>query len=123
MKLKLDESLTHRLQEPLRELGHDASTAAEEKLLGKPDPEFARAARREERMLFALDFHFADIRTYPPGQHPGIVVFRPASPGLQAIIHFVMDFVRRSDLRALAGCVVVVEPGRTRVRWPDPASG
>ncbi len=120
MKLKLDESLTRRLREPLQKLGHDVSTAADEKLLGKPDPELAQAANREQRMLFALDFHFADIRNYPPGQHPGIVVFRPPSPDLSAIINFISDFAARSDLGALAGCVVVVEPGRTRVRWPGP---
>lgn len=119
MKLKLDESLTHRLQAPLRELGHDASTAAEEELLGKSDAEIAAAATREQRMLFALDLGFADIRAYPPATHPGIVVFRPPNPDLAGIIRFVIDFASHSNLNSLAGCVVVVEPGRTRVRWPE----
>jgi hypothetical protein len=119
MKLKLDESLSHRLQAALGELGHDVSTASEEGLIGKPDSEVASAAAREHRMLFALDLGFADIRTYPPSSHPGIVVFRPPSPSLAAIIRFVTDLASRSDLSSLTGCVVVAEPGRTRVRWPD----
>lgn len=118
MKLKLDESLTHRLQQPLRELGHDVSTAADEKLLGKTDSEIAEAARRESRMLLALDLGFADVRAYPPGSHPGIVVFRPPSPSLRSIIRLVKDFVSQGSLAALEGCVVVAEPQRTRVRWP-----
>ena len=119
MKLKLDESLTYRLQQPLQELGHDVSTAAEEELLGKPDAEVASAAAREQRMLLSLDLGFADIRDYPPGSHPGIVVFRPESRGFHTVMRFVTDFVRRSDLDALERCVVVVDPGRMRVRWPE----
>jgi hypothetical protein len=123
MKLKLDESLTHRLQQPLRELGHDVSTAAEVKLLGKADSKIAEAARREVRMLFALDLGFADLRAYPPGSHPGILVFRPPSPGLPSLIRFVKDFVSKANLAALAGCVVVIEPRRTRVRCPKSGQG
>ena len=119
MKLKLDESLSHRLQAALSELGHDVSTASGEGLIGKSDAEVASAAAREQRMLFALDLGFADIRTYPPSTHPGIVVFRLSNPSLAAIIRFVTDFAGRSDLGSLGGCVVVAEPGRTRVRWPE----
>ena len=76
------------------------------------------AAARELRMLLSLDLGFADIRMYPPGSHPGIIVFRPASLGFRTIIQFATEVVSQSDLNALAGCVVVAEPGRTRVRWP-----
>jgi len=119
MKLKLDESLSHRLQAALIDLGHDVSTASEEGLIGKSDSQVASAAAREQRMLFALDLGFADIRAYPPSTHPGIVVFRPPRPSLPAIIRLVTDFASQSDLSSLAGCVVVAEPGRTRVRWPE----
>ncbi|MGH9817052.1 MAG: DUF5615 family PIN-like protein [Candidatus Acidiferrales bacterium] len=119
MKLKLDESLTHRLQNPLHELGHDVSTAADENLLGKPDSEVAAAAIREQRVLLSLDLGFADIRDYPPGSHPGIVVFRPVSRDRHTVGRLVKEFASRGDLEALRGCIVVVDPGRTRVRWPD----
>lgn len=120
MKLKLDESLPRRLTEPLRSLGHDVSTATDENLLGEPDEVIAAAALHEQRILLSFDLGFADIRTYPPGAHPGIVVFRLAIPSFQIIEKLVTDFVRRSDLEALKGCTVMVEPGRVRVRWPEP---
>lgn len=120
MKLKLDESLPHRLTEPLRSLGHDVSAARDENLLGEPDEVIAAAALQEQRLLLSLDLGFADIRTYPPGAHPGIVVFRLAIPSFRTIEKLVTDFVRRSDLAALRGCTVMVEPGRIRVRWPEP---
>ena len=119
MKIKLDESLTRRLQSPLRELGHDVCTVADEGLLGSPDREVARSAAREERMIFALDIGFADIRDFPPGSHPGIVVFRISDPDLATLLRVIVEFARRSDLNALAGCVVMVGPGGTRIRWPE----
>jgi predicted nuclease of predicted toxin-antitoxin system len=79
MKLKLDENLSRHLKPELIELGHDVLTAANEHLLSRPDTEIARAARHESRMLLTLDIEFADLRKYPPGSHPGVILFRPLS--------------------------------------------
>jgi predicted nuclease of predicted toxin-antitoxin system len=76
MKLKLDENLSRHLKPALTALGHDILTAADENLLSRPDTEIARAALGENRMLLTLDVEFADLRKYPPGSHPGIILFR-----------------------------------------------
>lgn len=55
---------------------------------------------------------------YPPGSHPGIILFRPRSFGPLAVNRFVEEFVRDTKLQLLARCVVVVEPSRVRVRRP-----
>jgi predicted nuclease of predicted toxin-antitoxin system len=116
MKLKLDENLSRHLAEPLTTFGHDVATAAAEGLLSLPDTEVAAAAKRENRMLLTLDLEFGDLRKYPPGSHPGVVLFRPRSFGPLAVNRFVEGFVRTTDLGTLTGCVVVVEPSRVRVR-------
>ena len=67
-------------------------------------------------MLFTLDIEFADMRKHPPGNHAGIVLFRPRSMGPLAVNRFVLEFVRNTDLGELSGCVAVVEPTRVRVR-------
>jgi predicted nuclease of predicted toxin-antitoxin system len=118
MKLKLDENLSRHLKTVLTALGHEVLTAADENLLSRPDTEIARAAV-EERMVLTLDVAFADLRKYPPGSHPGIILFRPLSLGPLSVNRFVADFVGSADLRRLAGCVAVVEPGRVRVRCPE----
>jgi predicted nuclease of predicted toxin-antitoxin system len=118
MKLKLDENLSRHLKATLAALGHDVQTAADEGLLGQPDSRIGAAARREERVLLTLDVGFADLRKYPPGSHPGIILFRPRSWGPLAVNQYVEQFVRATDLERLAGCVAVVEPGRVRVRSP-----
>jgi len=81
MKLKLDENLSRHLKPVLTDRGHDVLTAADENLLSRPDTEIAKAAKKESRMILMLDVEFADLRKYPPGSHPGIIVFRPPSFG------------------------------------------
>ncbi len=122
MKLKLDENLSRHLKPALTALGHDTLTAADEKLLSRPDTEIARAAGREERMLLTLDVEFADLRKYPPGSHPGIILFRPFSLSPLSVNRFVADFIRRTDLGKLAACVAVVDPAHVRVRHPRKAA-
>jgi len=120
VKLKLDENLSRFLKDSLGALQHDVTTTADEGLLSQPDTVVAAAANDEGRMLLTLDLDFADLRQYPPGTHPGIILFRPPSLGPLAVNRFVERFVRESDLAALAGCLVVVDPRRTRVRRPPP---
>jgi predicted nuclease of predicted toxin-antitoxin system len=118
MKLKLDENLSRHLKPILGSLGHDVTTAAEQGLLSQPDAAVATAARSQGRLLLTLDVEFADLRKYPPGSHPGVILFRPGTVGLRAVNHYVETFVRQTDLMLLARCVAVVGPDRVRVRRP-----
>ena len=118
MKLKLDENLSCHLKQSLSALQHDVMTAAEEGLLSQPDTAIAAAAKLEGRMLLSLHIEFGDLRKYPPGSYPGIILFRPRNFGPLAVNKFVEEFVRGADLNLLVGCVAVVEPLRVRVRRP-----
>ena len=118
MKLKLDENISRHLKGNLLALHHDVATAAEEGLLGRPDTEIAKAAKAEQRILLTLDLEFADLRKYPPGTHPGIILFRPKSFGPVAVNRFIEEFIRSSDLQQLKDCVVVVETSQARIRRP-----
>jgi predicted nuclease of predicted toxin-antitoxin system len=48
-------------------------------VVGKVDIEVGVAAKSEDRMIFTLDLDFADLRKFPPGAHPGVMLFRPCS--------------------------------------------
>jgi predicted nuclease of predicted toxin-antitoxin system len=119
MNLKLDENLSRHLKKELSTAGHDVLTAADEKLLSQPDEVIAAAAKQEGRILFTLDLDLADITQYPPGTHPGIVLFRPASLGPLEVNRRVVELAAARDLNDLVGCLVVVEPTRVRVRRPE----
>ena len=122
MDIKLDENLSRHLKKSLSQYGHDVVTAYDERLLGKSDIEIGNAAKTEGRMLFTLDVEFADLRKYPAGNHPGVILFRPESLGPTSVNRHILDFVNTTDLSGFKGCVVIVEPMRVRVRGPS-ASG
>ena len=118
-RLKLDENLSRHLKPRLSAIGHDTTTTAEENLLSKPDSKVARAAFSEGRMLLTLDVGFGDLGKYPPGSHPGILLFRPQSLGPLEVNEYVASRMRNLDLDSLTGCTVIVEPARLRIRRPE----
>ncbi|HVW32187.1 MAG TPA: DUF5615 family PIN-like protein [Acidimicrobiia bacterium] len=117
MRLKLDENLPVSLVALLAERGHEADTVFSEGLLGEDDPVVASAAKAAERMLVTLDKGFGDIRAYPPGTHPGIIVFRLTDESIDAVRRAVTKLLDDHPLEAFVGAVVVVQRGRVRVRW------
>ena len=119
MKIKLDENLSQYLKQSIQQEGIDVETTLDEGLQGRPDLEVGAAARNEGRMLFTLDVEFADLRKYPPGSHPGVILLRPRTMGFLSVNRFVLEFIQSTDLRKLAGCVVIVEPGQVGVRRPQ----
>jgi predicted nuclease of predicted toxin-antitoxin system len=118
MKIKLDENISRHLKPILILGGYEVLTVDDEGLRGKTDVEVGAAAKAEEMMLFTLDLEFADLRKYPPGSHPGMVLFRPTSMGPLAVNSFITEFVSQTNLALLSRCVVVVDPTRLRVRRP-----
>lgn len=118
MKLKLDKNLSRHLKPTLAGLHHDVMTVADQGLLSRSDTLIAEVVKNEEMMLLTMDLEFGDIRKYPPGHHPGIILFRPKNFGPLAVNRFVEEFVRDTDLEQLARCVVVVDPSRVRIRRP-----
>ena len=116
MRIKLDENLSRHLKPSLIDAGHEASTAADEYLLGRSDIELAATAKAENMIVFTLDVAFADLRKSPPGTHPGIVLFRPGGLGPVTVNRFVLDFVRDQNLESRVGSIVIAEPDRIRIR-------
>ena len=55
MRIKIDENISRHLKALLIQEGHEATTAAEEGLLGKADIEVGAVAKAEGMFLFALE--------------------------------------------------------------------
>lgn len=119
MKIKLDENLSGGMLYELPALGHDVESAQTEGIVGVDDVRVANIAREEGRILLTMDVEFGDLRKHPPGQHPGITLFRPYSRGPGAMSRFVLRFMSEAHGLPITGAVVVVDPGRTRIRLPE----
>ena len=118
MKFKLDEDTPLRLAALLRERGHEADTVQDEDLTGAPDEQVAHAAAREGRILISLDLGFSDIRTHPPGTHPGIIVIRPRTGHGKAAVAAAFTALLDSGHfgEDLTNCITIVDADRIRIR-------
>jgi predicted nuclease of predicted toxin-antitoxin system len=76
MKIKLDENLPIDLKKVLVLAGHDVHSVRDERLEGHPDREVWESAQRESRFFLTQDLGFADLRSFSPGSHSGILLLR-----------------------------------------------
>jgi len=119
MRFKIDENLHPDTVEILAKAGHDVVTVIQQGLRGRPDADIARICREEDRALITLDKDFADIRTYPPADHPGIVVCRLSSQSRRNIVAVVNRLVPWIGRRSLVGQLWIVDEVEIRIRGED----
>ena len=84
MRIKVDEALPRAAVQMLRRHGHDAVSVAEQGMGGTKDPDLWQAVQAEDRFLVTADKGFADVRSYPPGTHDGVMLLRPDQAGIQS---------------------------------------
>ena len=89
VSFKIDENLPTEVGEELRALGYSADSVAEEGLAGATDSAVVAAAHSANRIVLTLDKGTADVLRFPNGAHPGIVLFRPGSLGLKAVLRYI----------------------------------
>ena len=116
MRVKLDENLPVEAADVLRQAGHDATTILEQEMGGEPDPSVAAVCRREGRALVTLDTDFADIRTYPPPEHPGILVLRLRQQDKRSVLDVLRRLLPLLSNEPLAGRLWIVDEERVRIR-------
>ena len=116
MRFKVDENLPIEVADLLVQAGHNASTVASEGLSGVADPGIASVCRQEERVLITLDMDFADIRTYPPGILPGIVVMRLVRQDKTSILRAFSRILPEFSQGQPSGALWIVEADRIRIR-------
>jgi predicted nuclease of predicted toxin-antitoxin system len=116
VRIKLDENITIAVQAVLIKHGHDVHTVHGEGLIGAPDSDLLSVCRNEQRMLVTFDLGFGDLRAYPPGTHPGVIVLRLDDQQPEAVLDVMERLVTDQDLDQLKGCLLVVNEDRVRIR-------
>lgn len=118
MRFKTDENLPIEVAELISSLGHDALTVEDQDLGGFPDPEIAAVCDSENRILVTLDTDFSDIRQYPPGSHPGIIVFRISRQDKNSILSVTGRLLQSLTEQDPRGALWIVDDRKIRVREP-----
>ena len=116
MRVKLDENLPVQLRHLFAESGHDAATVLEQGIGGATDEDVASVCLAEDRALVTQDIGFADIRAYPPGNYPGIVVFRLTSQARDVLLAAGASLIDVLSRSSPIGQLWIVEDARVRIR-------
>ncbi|MGL5059534.1 MAG: DUF5615 family PIN-like protein [Microcoleus sp.] len=118
MQIKLDENMSLAHAELLRQEGYDCDRVTDEGLSGADDDIVWQQACAEGRFFITLDLEFSDVRRFPPGTHPGILLLRPGSRSRQSVLNVLSRVVSEQPLEMLQGCLVVADEMQTRIRRP-----
>lgn len=115
MKFKCDENLPQSASHILRSAGYDTSNVWEEELMGCKDIVLIQRCKIEERILISLDLDFSDIRTYPPGNYPGIVILRLKKYNTRQIIERIRQLIAIFSRETPEKKLWIVEKKKIRV--------
>lgn len=116
MRFKIDENLHDDVAAMLVAAGHDVHTVYDEGLRGSPDEAIAQHCRKEDRALITLDLDFADIRTYPPADHPGMIVLRVGNQSRPHILQVMLPVTALLNKEPVAGQLWIVSEAGVRIR-------
>jgi predicted nuclease of predicted toxin-antitoxin system len=117
MKFLIDNALSPQLAEILSAAGHNAIHVREYGLATADDVVIFDRAAAEERIVVSADTDFGTLLALRHHAHPSVILFRgatPRRPDQQGKL--LLANLPRIEVDLLIGAVVVIEPGRVRIR-------
>ena len=109
-------------RERLESRGWDVHDVHEEGLSSAIDGRVQEACERERRVLVTLDMDFADVRRYNPRQSPGVIVLRPRTQSISAILDCLDAAIRALAMNPIGAALWIVDGERLRIRDHDTRS-
>lgn len=118
MRFLLDANLPRSALTTTLDLGFEAELARDIGMGSAKDSDIARRARETSAILITRDLDFADIRSYPPEQYPGIVVLRlPEDTSAPDVAKVLERFLSEKELlEQIDGRLAILETERVRFR-------
>jgi predicted nuclease of predicted toxin-antitoxin system len=117
--IKLDENLGRSHAELLRKAGYPVDSVHDEGLSGAVDSRVWERVCAEDRLLVTLDTDFSDIRRFPLGSHPGILLIRSKSNSRRAVLGILGRMLKERVFEGIRGCLAVADEVHTRIRRPE----
>jgi predicted nuclease of predicted toxin-antitoxin system len=114
----IDASLPRPTAALVASYGHRATDVRDIGMSTASDEEVAAYAHANQLAILTADQDFGNLLDYPPDQYAGIVVVRPPTHAKRAVVlALVEQFLQQKDVvDQLSGRLVVIAPGRIRVR-------
>lgn len=115
LRLLGDENIAPRTVAALRAQGFDVVRARERGLRGRPDVEVLAAAFADGRVVLSHDTDFGLLAVATGEPCVGLILIRPGDLLPEEVEELVLAFLS-ADLELEPPFIVVLEPGRVRVR-------
>ena len=116
MIFKIDEILPAEFVSILVGAGHDATSVISQNLQGSPDSRIIEVCLAENCSLITQDLDFADIRSYPPANYPGLAVLRLSKQDKYTLIEALQRVLPSFDSETPRGRLWIIEEQRIRIR-------
>ncbi len=113
----IDENLPRSLAPALKELGFSVKDVREHGLRGHPDEDIYAFAQKERAVIISGDLGFGDMVRHPLGSHHGMVIVRlPNEMSAEKRNKEICSVVEDLKDTSLSGAVVIISPGKVRIR-------
>jgi predicted nuclease of predicted toxin-antitoxin system len=117
LRFLIDEDCPLSLENLLNLKGYDTIHVKTSGLSGTKDPQLFIFAQQEQRIIISRDLGWANIKTYPPNSHCGLIALRfPFEANAIEIRQVVEQFIDRVDTSEIVGAIVIVDKNKFRVR-------
>jgi predicted nuclease of predicted toxin-antitoxin system len=114
--VKVDEDLPKDVAAIFAAAGYATATVYGQGWSGFLDEALWPRVQAEGCWLLTADKAFGDIRTFVPGTHAGIILFRADDESRQRYLELAQATVRSLRLEDFPGCLIVVTPRGIRIR-------
>lgn len=91
-------------------------TVLDQNMGGVEDKRVVQVCLRERRALITLDLDFADINTYPPSKHQGILVLRIKRQSRSKVLETIEKLIPLLPTEPIEKQLWIVEEDKIRVR-------
>jgi len=90
---------------------------------GIANGELLNLAKRHGAVLLTVDRGLGNLRTYPLGRHPGVILLRfRRTHETDAVHQNLLLALRTIPAKSLAGSLLIIDAGKYRLRRPLPVS-
>jgi len=117
LKFVIDEDIPRSTAKLLTTKGSEVLDVRDRGLRGASDEEIFKFAQREAAAILTGDLGFGNLVQYPVGTHHGIVVVHfPNEVSVSELNRQIAKAFEELTEKDLAGNLVILEPGKVRIR-------